>query len=139
MRFPGSERPVGHLANICHHVDVGGVAPASIGAFRETYREGTILLVAKLVARGEIDAGLWKAILADVRAKKEVAGDLRAQISANRMGRRRLGALLDRYGRETLDFYIQPPSTIRNGGPGRRSRSCPAAPSKARASSTTTG
>ena len=61
----------------------------------------------KLVARGEIDAGLWKMILANVRAKREVAGDLRAQISANRMGLRRLGALLDRYGEETLGFYIQ--------------------------------
>ena len=98
---------VDHLANICHHVDVGGGAPASIGAFRETYQEGTILSVVKLVARGEIDAGLWKMILANVRAKREVAGDLRAQISANRTGLRRLGALLDRYGEETLGFYIQ--------------------------------
>ena len=105
--FYYEERLVGHLANICHHVDVGGGAPASIGAFRETYQEGIILPVVKLVARGEIDAGLWKMILANVSAKREVAGDLRAQISANRMGLRRLGALLDRYGEETLGFYIQ--------------------------------
>ena len=105
--FYYEERLVGHLANICHHVDVGGGAPASIGAFRETYQEGIISPVVKLVARGEIDAGLWKMILANVRAKREVAGDLRAQISANRMGLRRLGALLDRYGEETLGFYIQ--------------------------------
>ena len=97
----------GYLANICHHVDVGGGAPASIGAFRETYQEGIILPVVKLVARDEIDAGLWKMILANVRAKKEVAGDLRAQISANHLGLRRLEALLDRYGRDTLDFYVQ--------------------------------
>ena len=105
--FYYEERLVGYVANICHHVDVGGGAPASIGAFRETYQKGIILPVVKLVARGEIDAGLWKMILANVRAKREVAGDLRAQISANRMGLRRLGALLDRYGEETLDYYIQ--------------------------------
>ena len=97
---------VGYLSNICHHVDVGGGAPASIGAFRETYQEGIILPVVKLVARGEVDAGLWKMILANVRAKKEVAGDLRAQISANNLGKRRLAAVLDRYGLDTVRFYI---------------------------------
>ena len=30
---------VGYLSNICHHVDVGGGAPASIGAFREDLPE----------------------------------------------------------------------------------------------------
>ena len=98
---------VGFLSNICHHVDVGGGAPASIGAFRETYQEGIILPVVKLVACGEIDAGLWKMILANVRAKKEVAGDLRAQISANNLGMRRLEAVLDRYGLDTVRFYTQ--------------------------------
>ena len=98
---------MGFLSNICHHVDVGGGAPASIGAFRETYQEGIILPVVKLVARGEIDAGLWKTILANVRAKKEVAGDLRAQISANNLGMRRLEAVLDRYGLDTVRFYTQ--------------------------------
>ena len=98
---------VGYLSNCCHHVDVGGGAPASIGAFREIYQEGIILPVVKLVSRGEVHPGLWKMILANVRAAKEVAGDLRAQIAANNMGMRRLTALLDRYGRGTLDFYIE--------------------------------
>ena len=98
---------VGYLSNICHHVDVGGGAPASIGAFRETYQEGIILPVVKLVAGGEIDAGLWKMILANVRAKKEVAGDLRAQISANHLGLRRLAAVLERYGLDTVRFYTE--------------------------------
>lgn len=98
---------VGYLSNCCHHVDVGGGAPASIGAFREIYQEGIILPVVKLVSRGEVHPGLWKMILANVRAAKEVGGDLRAQISANNMGMRRLTALLDRYGKQTLDFYIE--------------------------------
>jgi N-methylhydantoinase B len=99
-------RLAGYVTNICHHVDVGGGAPASIGAFRETYQEGIILPVVKLVARGEVDPGLWKMILANVRTKKEVAGDLHAQISANSLGVRRLAAVLDRYGADTVDFYI---------------------------------
>ncbi len=99
-------RLIGFVCNICHHVDVGGGAPASIGAFQEIYQEGIILPVVKLVSRGKINADLWKMISANVRAKKEVAGDLRAQIAANQMGIRRLNALLDRYGAETLNFYI---------------------------------
>jgi N-methylhydantoinase B len=100
------EELAGYVSNTCHHVDVGGGAPASIGAFREIYQEGFILPVVKLVSRGEIDSEVWKLFLANVRAKKEVAGDLRAQIAANNMGMRRLSALFDRYGRETLNFYI---------------------------------
>ena len=100
------EELAGYVCNTCHHVDVGGGAPASIGAFREIYQEGFILPVVKLVSRGEIDGEILKLFLANVRAKKEVAGDLRAQIAANNMGMRRLSALFDRYGRETLNFYI---------------------------------
>jgi N-methylhydantoinase B len=99
-------RLLGYLTNICHHVDVGGGAPASIGAFRETYQEGIILPVVKLVAKGEIEADLWKLILANVRAQREVAGDMRAQISANNMGLRRLAALYDRYGGERMTAII---------------------------------
>ena len=100
------EELAGYVCNTCHHVDVGGGAPASIGAFREIYQEGFILPVVKLVSRGEIDGEVLKLFLANVRAKKEVAGDLRAQIAANNMGMRRLSTLFDRYGRETLNFYI---------------------------------
>ncbi|MDH4347037.1 MAG: hydantoinase B/oxoprolinase family protein, partial [Thermoleophilia bacterium] len=34
---------VGYVANLAHHVDVGGGAPASIGAFREVFQEGVII------------------------------------------------------------------------------------------------
>jgi len=88
-------------------VDVGGGAPASIGAFREIYQEGLILPVVKLVSKGEVVADVLKMVLANVRARKEVGGDLRAQISANDMGIRRLTQLLDRYGAETVNFYIE--------------------------------
>ena len=100
------EQLAGYVSNTCHHVDVGGGAPASIGAFREIFQEGFILPVVKLVSGGAIDGEIMKLFLANVRAKKEVAGDLRAQIAANNMGMRRLSALFDRYGPETLSFYI---------------------------------
>lgn len=97
---------VGYVANCCHHVDVGGGAPASIGAFREIYQEGIILPVVKLFDGGELVDDVLKLMLANVRAKKEVAGDLRAQHAANEIGLRRLSALWGRYGPETLDSYM---------------------------------
>ncbi|MBM3459555.1 MAG: hydantoinase B/oxoprolinase family protein, partial [Armatimonadetes bacterium] len=92
--------------NTCHHVDVGGGAPASIGAFQEIYQEGIILPVVKLVSGGEVVADLLKMVLANVRAKKEVAGDLRAQIVANGIGIRGLASLVDRYGIPTFRAYV---------------------------------
>ncbi len=63
----------GYVANIAHHVDVGGGAPASIGAFR-----------------------------AQIRSKHETSGDMRAQIAANTTGARRVQALVERHGREAI-------------------------------------
>jgi len=97
---------LGFVANTCHHVDVGGGAPASIGAFREIYQEGLILPVVKLVSNGEIVEDVLKMILANVRAKKEVNGDLRAQIMANEIGVRRLVHVVQRFGKDMLSFYI---------------------------------
>src|SRR5207302_1001660 len=55
---------VGYAANLAHHADVGGGAPASIGAFREVYQEGVIVPVVRLVRRGEIVDDVFRLILA---------------------------------------------------------------------------
>jgi len=99
-------------------VDVGGGAPASIGVFREIYQEGIILPVVKLASRGEIVEDVMKLLLANVRAKHEVAGDLRAQVAANSMGIRRLEEIISRYGVEVVLYYItliNSSSTVKRG------------------------
>jgi N-methylhydantoinase B len=93
---------VGYVANLAHHVDVGGGAPASIGAFQEVFQEGVIIPPVKVVAAGEIVDDVFRLILAQIRSKHETAGDFRAQIAANATGVRRIRALADRHGRETL-------------------------------------
>ena len=93
---------LGYVANLAHHVDVGGGAPASIGAFREVFQEGVIIPTVKLVAAGQIVDDVFALILAQIRSKHETAGDFRAQIAANATGARRLEALVARYGRATL-------------------------------------
>ena len=101
-------RLFGDLANLAHHfyVDVCGGAPASIGAFREIYQEGVQIPPVRLVAQNEIVDDTFRMILAQIRSKRETAGDFRAQIAANLTGARRLIELLDHGGRETADRTI---------------------------------
>ena len=96
----------GYVANLAHHVDVGGGAPASIGAFREVFQEGVIISAVKMVEDGEIVPDVFRLVLAQIRSKHETAGDFRAQVASNNTGVRRLTALLDRIGPETVSFYI---------------------------------
>ena len=97
---------IGCLANLVHHVDVGGGAPASIGAFQEIYQEGVIVPVVKLVAGGAINDDVFRLMLAQMRSKRETAGDFRAQIAANITGERRLMELVGRIGVDQLNRYI---------------------------------
>ncbi|HZO97611.1 MAG TPA: hydantoinase B/oxoprolinase family protein [Gaiellaceae bacterium] len=93
---------LGYVANLAHHVDVGGGAPASIGAFREVFQEGVIVPPVKIVEAGRIVPDVFRLVLAQIRSKHETAGDLRAQVAANATGVRRLQALVARHGRETI-------------------------------------
>jgi len=96
----------GYVASLAHHVDVGGGSAGSIGAFREVHQEGVIIPPVKLVQGGEIVSDLFRLVLAQVRSRQETAGDFRAQIAANNTGVRRVNALLDRLGTETVASHI---------------------------------
>jgi len=96
----------GYVANLAHHVDVGGGAPASLGAFREVFQEGVIIPPVKLVHGGNIVPDVFRLLLAQIRSKHETGGDFRAQVAANHTGLRRLGALIDRQGRDVVARYI---------------------------------
>ena len=99
-------RLFGYLANLAHHVDVGGGAPASIGAFREIYQEGVQIPPVKLVSGGVVVEDIFRLVLAQIRSRNETAGDFRAQIAANVTGGRRLAELLDHWGIETVEKTI---------------------------------
>ena len=102
-----NEEILGFVANIAHHVDVGGGAPASVGAFREVFQEGVIIPPVKLVQQGELNPDVLRLVLAQIRSKRETAGDFRAQVAANITGVRRLGALATRLGSELFERYIE--------------------------------
>jgi N-methylhydantoinase B/oxoprolinase/acetone carboxylase alpha subunit len=86
-------RLIGWVANRAHHADVGGMVPGSIppGAV-EIFQEG--LRIPPVVLTDEVAA----VVAANSRAPAERAGDLAAQVGANRVGAERLAALAHRLG-----------------------------------------
>ena len=99
---------LGYVANMAHHVDVGGLAPASLAVTTEIFQEGITLPPTRIVRDGDIDANVLNLILANVRAPRETRGDLQAQVSANVIGTRRMADLVGRYSHSLLeDFYDQ--------------------------------
>jgi N-methylhydantoinase B/oxoprolinase/acetone carboxylase alpha subunit len=90
---------VGWAANRAHHADVGGSAPGSIPAdATEIFHEGLRLPPLRLT--DEVRAIL----LANSRTPVERAGDLDAQVGANRLGVARLAALAHEPFAEVLDY-----------------------------------
>jgi len=97
----------GYVANAAHHVDIGGRAPGSIAMTTDIFQEGIIVPGVKFVKHGEIDRDMLKWFIANVRGKKESAGDLRAQVASNKLGIRRIKELLDRYGVKVVNEVIE--------------------------------
>lgn len=76
---------VGWVANRAHHADVGGAAPGSMPAqATEIFQEG--LRLPPVV----VDEAVREILLANSRTPQERAGDLDAQLGANRVGVARL-------------------------------------------------
>jgi len=98
---------VGYVANMSHHVDVGGFAPGSMAfGVWEHYQEGLQIPPLKIVKRGSIDTDLVRLITTNVRTPFEFKGDLAAQIAANNVGERRLQALMKKYGKDFVLYYM---------------------------------
>ena len=94
---------IGFVANTAHHADVGGRVPGSeSGDSTSIFQDGLRLPVARLVARGRIEDGLFRTILLNSRTPHERIGDLRAQIAANRAGSDRLREICRQHGVDVL-------------------------------------
>jgi len=97
----------GYVANAAHHVDIGGRAPGSIAITTDIFQEGIIVPGVKFVKSGEIDKDMLKWFIANVRGKKESAGDLRAQVASNKLGIRRIAELLNKFGVDVVNAAIE--------------------------------
>ena len=93
------ERLIAFICNIAHHADVGGMAPGSMaGGMSEIYQEGIRIPVVRLFRRGELQRDILDVLLLNVRLPEERRGDYYAQISACRLGVRRLLEIAGQYG-----------------------------------------
>ena len=72
----------------------------------EIQQEGLRIPPVKLCRRGEIVSDIVDMILTNIRVPEERIGDIKAQVGALTVGERRLTALLDRYGADTVEAAI---------------------------------
>ena len=95
------------LANTGHWPDTGGAVPGGFSAnATEVEQEGLRLPPVKLFKEGVMDEEILSIILSNIRIADQRIGDIKAQAAALTVGERRLTALLDRYGRATVEAAI---------------------------------
>ncbi len=106
--IPGQQGfPAAYVASRAHHADVGGAFPGSMAITTELYQEGIIIPPVRLVRQGQVDEDILRLLLANVRTPEERAGDIWAQIAANRTGEQRMLTLVQRYGLGAVHGYMQ--------------------------------
>ncbi|MED4206640.1 hydantoinase B/oxoprolinase family protein [Neobacillus mesonae] len=103
---------VAFCGSMCHHADVGGsVAGSSPTNATEIFQEGLLLPPIKLFERGQENEAVFAIIRANVRMPNYTLGDLRSQISANKVGVTRVEGLFAKYGvknvKEIMASWIQ--------------------------------
>ncbi|MFQ5704475.1 MAG: hydantoinase B/oxoprolinase family protein [Gemmatimonadales bacterium] len=101
-----NQKPTFYVANRAHHSDVGGMTPGSMPLSRSIYQEGIRIPPIKLVENGRVVDDVLALILANVRTPTEREGDLTAQIASNKTGERRLLAIAEKYGLDTVTAYM---------------------------------
>lgn len=85
-----------------HELDVGGMVFGSwCSKATEIQQECMIVPPVKLIEKGRIRRDVWEMILAMSRLPFIIGLDFKAMIAANNVARRRLTAMMDRYGLET--------------------------------------
>ena len=100
-----SRRPSFYVANRAHHADVGGSQAGSMGLAREIFQEGIRIPPVKIFAGGQVVRDVLALLLGNVRTTQEREGDLTAQVAACRIGARRLGEIVAKYGSREVRAY----------------------------------
>jgi 5-oxoprolinase (ATP-hydrolysing) len=109
--FINSE-PCFYVASRGHHADVGGITPGSMPPNSTSIeQEGILLDNFQLVDRGRFCEAELLDLLTHhpypVRNPQQNIADLQAQIAANERGSQQLLQMVDRYGSDTVQAYMQ--------------------------------
>jgi N-methylhydantoinase B len=91
------------LASVGHWLDVGGNVPGNFNAkATESFQEGFRIPPAKVMRAGRLQQDILDILAANSRVPQSNWGDLNGQLNALDLGERRLNALLNEYGEETI-------------------------------------
>lgn len=91
------------FASTGHWIDIGGAVPGGWGPkATEIHQEGVFIPPVKLYESGKPNEALIRTILANLRMPHEVRGDLVAMTNVCFVGRRRMDALVARFGKHVL-------------------------------------
>jgi N-methylhydantoinase B len=91
------------LASVGHWLDVGGNVPGNFNAkATESFQEGFRIPPVKLIRAGVLQQDIVDILAANSRLPQSNWGDLNGQLNALDLGERRLHALLDDYGDDTI-------------------------------------
>lgn len=101
--FYRGDRLVCWLSNTGHWPDTGGAVPGGFSASATAVeQEGLRLPPVRLFKRGVMDREIYSIICSNIRVADQRIGDVKAQAAALMVGEERLGALMDRYGDDTV-------------------------------------
>ncbi len=98
------ERCLGFVANRAHHADIGAVSPGSMPICSRLEDEGLLIPPTLLLSAGDLLQPVLDSMIASTHNKVVSEGDFSAQISANRAGLSRAGALIASIG---VEPYLQ--------------------------------
>jgi N-methylhydantoinase B len=94
---------IGFCGSIAHKSDIGGPVPGSCsGQAREIFNEGLHLPAVRYQSGFKTSRDIERIIAANSRTPELVLGDIRGQLGADRLGEKRLGELIGKYGRDKI-------------------------------------
>lgn len=97
-------RPRWFSGSLVHVADVGGTAAGGLGALAtDTFAEGVLLPPVRLYSQGQANHDVLAIIERNSRMPSKVVGDIEALVAATHVMRRRIAALVDRYGADELE------------------------------------
>ncbi len=108
--FSESNQVLFYVASRGHHADIGGITPGSMPAHSKSLdEEGVVIDVFKLVDKGRLLETEIRELLkkGGVRNVGQNLADLRAQIAANVTGVQELKKMVQHFGLEIVQAYMQ--------------------------------
>jgi N-methylhydantoinase B len=92
-----------YLASVGHWHDVGGAVPGNYNpSATDAFQEAFILPPVRIARAGEMQSDIIDILMRNTRLPQSAMGDLNGQLGALDLGVKRLDALLDEYGGDTV-------------------------------------